>query len=45
MAFQDEKGNWWVTFFGSEDLAPWQEKPGIVPIRFAPDGRLMMDYR
>jgi hypothetical protein len=45
MIFQDELGKWWATFFGSEELAPWQEKPGIVPIRFDRDGRLLMDYR
>ena len=45
MVFQDEIGKWWVTYFGSDDLAPWQEKPGIVPIRFDSDGRLLMDYR
>ncbi len=32
--FQDEKGDWWSTLFGSDDSGPWQEKPGIVPITF-----------
>ncbi len=43
--FQDERGDWWMTYFGSDGMAPWEEKPGIVPIRFGLDGRLEMDYR
>ena len=43
--FQDELGQWWSTIFGTNSLAPWQEKPGIVPIRFGKDGRMLMDYR
>lgn len=43
--FQDERGGWWSTYFGSDGSAPWNEKPGVVPVRFGPDGRLEMDYR
>ncbi len=38
--FQDEHGRWWSTYFGSDASAPWQERPGILPVEFAPDGRL-----
>jgi len=38
--FQDGKGQWWSTFFGSDGTAPWQERPGILPIRFDESGRL-----
>jgi beta-xylosidase len=39
--FQDERGDWWSTYFGSDDKAPWQEKPGILPITFDRAGKLM----
>lgn len=38
--FQDEKGRWWSTFFGSDPTAPWRERPGILPIRFDENGRI-----
>jgi hypothetical protein len=40
MFFQDERGQWWSTFFGSDRGAPWQERPGILPIAFGPQGRV-----
>lgn len=40
MFFQDAAGRWWSTYFGSDDRAPWRERAGILPIEFAPDGRL-----
>ena len=40
MFFQDEQGQWWSTYFGSDDTAPWQERPGILPIRMDPTGRI-----
>lgn len=43
--FQDEKGGWWSTLFGSDDGAPWQEKPGIVPVTFDRRGKLVLDDR
>jgi hypothetical protein len=43
--FQDELGHWWSTIFGSDGQSPWEEKPGIVPVRFGLDGKLIMDYR
>jgi len=38
--FQDGSGRWWSTFFGSDDTAPWRERPGILPIEFDAAGRL-----
>ena len=39
--FQDGKGQWWSTYFGSDDSAPWQERPGVLPIQFDPGGRIV----
>jgi beta-xylosidase len=41
--FQDGKGQWWSTYFGSDDTAPWREKPGILPIAFDQDGRVHLE--
>ena len=30
--FQDGDGNWWSTFFGTDPLAPWGCKPGVLPV-------------
>ncbi len=38
--FQDGKGRWWSTFFGSDATAPWRERPGILPIRFDDNGKI-----
>jgi len=38
--FQDKEGNWYCTYFGNDDQSPWREKPGIVRIDFAADGRI-----
>lgn len=43
--FQDERGDWWSTYFGSDDGAPWQEQPGVVPVRFDRAGRLGIGAR
>jgi len=40
MFFRDGQGQWWSTYFGSDDTAPWQERPGILPIRMDPTGRI-----
>jgi|WetSurMetagenome_2_1015567.scaffolds.fasta_scaffold228412_1 xylan 1,4-beta-xylosidase len=40
MFFKDERGQWWSTYFGSDDGAPWQEHPGLLPIEFSPQGRI-----
>lgn len=38
--FRDKKGNWWCAFFGNDDRVLWREKPGIVRVEFAPDGKI-----
>jgi hypothetical protein len=38
--FQDKQGQWWGTFFGNDDQAPFREKPAIVPIEFDKDGTI-----
>lgn len=40
MFFKDKQGNWWATFFGNDPVAPWRERPGILPIELGPDGRV-----
>jgi xylan 1,4-beta-xylosidase len=40
MFLKDEKGRWWSSYFGSDDRAPWQERPGILPVSFDSSGRL-----
>ncbi len=40
MFFQDDRGHWWSTFFGSDEGAPWSERPGVLPIHFDPAGRI-----
>lgn len=37
--FQDADGDWWATFFGNDDNAPFRERPAAFPIRFE-DGRI-----
>jgi beta-xylosidase len=39
--FKDEQGRWWSTYFGSDSQAPWQERPGILPIDFDATGRIV----
>lgn len=38
--FQDKQGNWWCSFFGNDDQAPWREKPGAILVKFDKDGRI-----
>jgi beta-xylosidase len=38
--FRDDRGGWWSTYFGSDTRAPWQERPGVLPVKIAPDGRV-----
>jgi hypothetical protein len=40
MFFQDERGQWWSSYFGSDKTAPWRERAGILPVEFSPDGRV-----
>ena len=38
--FVGPDGRWWSTFFGSDRSAPWEERPGILPIMFDPHGHV-----
>lgn len=40
--FKDKQGNWWCAFFGNDEQVRWREKPGIVRIGFAKDGRIVV---
>ncbi len=40
MFFQDAQGQWWSTYFGSDDNAPWQERPGILAVHIDAEGRI-----
>ena len=40
--FQDKEGNWWCAFFGNDNPAPFREKPAIVKIDFAADGKIVV---
>ncbi len=40
--FQDKKGDWWCALFGNDSQSSWREKPGIVRIEFAKDGRIQV---
>lgn len=38
--FQDKTGRWWCGYFGNDDQAPFRERPALVLVDFAPDGRI-----
>jgi len=38
--FQDRAGGWWTSFFGNDSQSPFREKPAIVKVDFASDGRV-----
>jgi beta-xylosidase len=40
--FQDDKGNWYCTYFGNDGQTPWREKPGIVRIDFDAEGKIFI---
>jgi beta-xylosidase len=40
--FQDHSGAWWTSFFGNDTQSPFREKPAIVKVDFAPDGRVIV---
>jgi beta-xylosidase len=40
--FQDKSGNWFCTLFGNDSASTWREKPGLVQIDFAPDGKIII---
>ena len=42
MFFQDERGQWWSTYFGSDGSAPWSERAGVPPVEFGPAGKVQV---
>lgn len=40
MFFRDDQGQWWSTYFGSDQTAPWRERPGLLPVTLDPAGRV-----
>ena len=42
--FKAERGQWWSTYFGSDKTAPWQERPGLLPITCDKVGRVRLIY-
>ena len=42
--YKDGRGQWWSTYFGSDNTAPWQERPGVLPIEFDDAGRVHPKY-
>jgi xylan 1,4-beta-xylosidase len=40
MLFKDKTGQWWSTFFGSDPLAPFQERPAILKIEVDDEGHI-----
>ena len=40
--FKDKKGDWWCALFGNDAASNWREKPGIVRVEFAKDGKVQI---
>jgi len=40
--FQDNSGGWWSSFFGNDSQSPFRDKPAIIKVDFAPDGRVIV---
>jgi len=40
--FQDKQNRWWCAFFGNDNQAPFREKPAIVRVEFADDGKIFV---
>jgi xylan 1,4-beta-xylosidase len=38
--FQDNSGGWWSSYFGNDTQSPFREKPAIVKVDFAPEGKI-----
>ena len=38
--FEDKDGNWWSTYFGNDDRAPFREKPAILRVEIDQDNRI-----
>lgn len=40
MLFKDVQGNWWSTYFGNDDQAPFKERPAILRITIDKDNQI-----
>jgi hypothetical protein len=40
MLFKDWQVQLWSTYFGSDGGAPWQERPGMLPVEIGSDGKV-----
>jgi hypothetical protein len=40
--FLDRDGNWWCCYFGNDEQSPFREKPGLVKVDFAADGKIII---
>jgi xylan 1,4-beta-xylosidase len=38
--FKDKEGRWWCAYFGNDDQSSFREKPALVRVEFAPDGKI-----
>ena len=39
--FKDKDGQWWTTYFGSDDFTPVRERAVLMRVKFADDGRVV----
>jgi len=40
--FRDFSGRWWQTWFGNDDQMPFREKPALLAVEFAADGKVIV---
>ena len=40
--FKDKKDDWWCALFGNDSQSNCREKPGIIRVEFANDGRIQV---
>jgi xylan 1,4-beta-xylosidase len=45
VVFKDFNGQWWSTFFGNSNRAPFREKPGLLRVEFDEHGHLKPSLR
>ena len=38
--FRDKDGNWWCTFFGNDNQAPFREMPAMIKVDFSKEGMI-----
>jgi len=41
--FKDHTGQWWCTFFGNDNQAPFREMPAMVKVDFDSDGKIFVE--